>query len=58
MVNVHDTTVYNFIVANSHLLDYGEAPDNAKDDAIKTRVDKSNDEEAQTLHAFLASHMR
>ena len=26
MVNVHDTTLYDFIMANLHLLDYGEAP--------------------------------
>ena len=55
-VNVHDTTMYNSIVANAHLLDYGEATDDAEDDAIRTEVDKSNDEEAQTLHGFLASH--
>ena len=56
MVNVHDTTVYDSIVANAHLLDYGEATDDAEDDAVRTEVDKSNDEEAQTLHGFLASH--
>ena len=55
-VNVHDTTVYDSIVANAHLLDYGEATDDAEDDAVRTEVDKSNDEEAQTLHGFLASH--
>ena len=53
--NVHDTTMYNFIAANVHLLDYGEAPDNAREDSIETEVDKSCDEEAQTLHAFLTS---
>ena len=46
-VNVHDTTVYDFITANAHLLDYGEAPDDTGEGA--------SDEEAQTLHAFLAS---
>ena len=46
-VNVHDTTVYDFIAANAHLLDYGEAPDDTGEGA--------SDEEAQTLHAFLAS---
>ena len=46
-VNVHDTTVYDFITANAHLLDYGEAPDDTGGGA--------SDEEAQTLHAFLAS---
>ena len=55
-VNVHDTTVYDSIVANAHLLDYGEATDDAEDDAVGTEVDKSNDEEAQTLHGFLANH--
>ena len=54
-VNVHDTTVYDSIVANAHLLDYGEATDDAKDDAVGTEVDESNDEGDQTLHAFLAS---
>ena len=39
MVNVHDTTVYDFVVANVHLLDYGEATDDAEDDAIRTKVD-------------------
>ena len=53
--NVHDTTVYDSIVANAHFLDYGEATDDAEDDAIGTEVDKSNDEEAQTLHGLLAS---
>ena len=46
-VNVHDTTMYDFITANAHLLDYGEAPDDTGEGA--------SDEEAQTLHAFLAS---
>ena len=55
-VNVHDTTVYDSIVANAHLLDYGEATDDAQDDAVRTEVDESNDEGDQTLHAFLASH--
>ena len=58
-VNVHDTTVYDSIVAKAHLLDYEEATDDAeddaKDDAIRTEIDKSNDEGDQTLHAFLAS---
>ena len=34
----------------------GRPPDAAKDDAVVTRVDASNDAETQTLHAFLASH--
>ena len=54
-VNAHDTTVYDSIVANAHLLDYGEATDDAEDDAVGTEVDKSNDEEAHALHGFLAS---
>ena len=54
-VNVHDTTVYDSIVANAHLLDYGEATDDAEDDAVGIEVDESNDEGDQTLHAFLAS---
>ena len=54
-VNVHDTTVYGSIVANAHLLDYGEATDDAEDDAVGTEVDESNDERDQTLQAFLAS---
>ena len=37
------------------LLDYGEATDDAEDDAVGTEVDESNDEGDQTLHAFLAS---
>ena len=38
------------------MLDYGEAPDDAKDDVVENKVDESNDEESQTMHAFLASH--
>ena len=54
-VNVHDTTVYDSIVANTHLLDSEEATDDAEDDAVRTEIDESNDEGDQTLHAFLAS---
>ena len=55
-VNVHDTTVYDSIMVNTHLLDYEEATDDAEDDAIRTEIDESNDEGDQTLHAFPASH--
>ena len=42
-------------LSKAHLLDYGEATDDAEDDAVGTEVDESNDEGDQTLHAFLAS---
>ena len=55
--NVHDTSVYDFIVANSHLLDYGETTGDTEADttADDNEVDDSHDKDAQTLHAFLAS---
>ena len=55
--NVHDTSVYDFIVANSHLLDYGETTGDTEADttADDNKVDDSHDKDAQTLHAFLAS---
>ena len=55
--NVHDTSVYDFIVANLHLLDYGETTGDTEADttADDNEVDTSHDKDAQTLHAFLAS---
>ena len=55
--NVHDTSVYDFIVANSHLLDYGETTGDTEADttADDNEVDDSHDKDAQTLHAFLES---
>ena len=55
--NVHDTSVYDFIVANSHLLDYGETTGDTEADttADDNEVDDSHDNDAQTLHAFLVS---
>ena len=49
--------MYDFIVANSHLLDYGETTDDTEADttADDNEVDDSHDKDAQTLHAFLAS---
>ena len=56
--NVHDTSVYDFIVANVHLLDYGKTTDGteANTTADDNEVDDFQDKDAQTLHAFLASH--
>ena len=55
--NVHDTSVYDFIVANLHLLDYGETTGDTEADttADDNEVDDSHDKDAQTLHAFLVS---
>ena len=50
--------MYDFIVANAHLLDYGEATDGTEADATANdnEIDELQDSDAQTLHAFLASH--
>ena len=55
-VNVHETSVFNFIMANAHQLDYGEQDTDAEDDTPDVEVASPPDDEAQMLHAFLASH--
>ena len=54
-VNIHETFVYDFIMANAHQLDHGEQDANAKDDAPDVEAASPPEDEAQTLHAFLAS---
>ena len=54
-VNVHETSVYDFTMANAHQLDYGEQDTDAEDDTPDVEAASPPDEEAQTLHAFLAS---
>ena len=54
-VNVHETSVYDFIMANAHQLDYGEQDTDAEDDTPDVEVASHPDDQAQTLHAFLAS---
>ena len=53
-VNVHETSVYDFM-ANAHQLDYGEQDTNAEDDTPDVEVASPPDDQAQMLHAFLAS---
>ena len=55
-VNIHETSVYDFIMANAHQLDYGEQGTNIEDDTSDVEDTDPPDDEAQTLHAFLASH--
>ena len=54
-VNIHETSVYDFIMANAHQLDHGEQDANAEDDAPNVEAASPPEDEAQTLHAFLAS---
>ena len=55
-VNIHENSVYDFIMANAHQLDHGEQDANAEDDAPDAEAARSPEDEAQMLHAFLASH--
>ena len=55
-VNIHETSVYDFIMANAHQLDYGEQGTDVEDDTSDVEDTGPPDDEAQTLHAFLASH--
>ena len=55
-VNIHETSVYDFIMANAHQLDYGEQGTDVEDDTLDVEATGPTDDEAQTLHAFLASH--
>ena len=43
-------------MANAHQLDYGEQDTNIEDDNMGVDDTCPPDDEAQTLHAFLASH--
>ena len=54
-VNIHETSVYDFIMANAHQLEYGEQDTEAVDDATDLEDTGPPDDETQTLHAFLAS---
>ena len=54
-VNIHETSVYDFIMANAHQLDYGEQGTNVEDDAPDVEAASPPEDEAQTLHAFLTS---
>ena len=54
-VNIHETSVYDFIMADAHQLDYGEQGTNVEDDTLDVEDTDPPDDEAQTLHAFLAS---
>ena len=54
-VNIHETSVYDFIMANAHQLDYGEQGTDVEDDTVDVEATSPPDDEAQTLHAFLAS---
>ena len=54
-VNVHETSVYDFLRANAHQLDYGEHDTDTEDDAPDMEVASPPEDEAQMLHAFLAS---
>ena len=54
-VNIHETSVYDFIMANAHQLDYGEQGTEVEDGIADVEATGPPDDEAQTLHAFLAS---
>ena len=54
-VNIHETSVYDFIMANAHQLDYGEQGTDVEDDTSDVEATGPPDDKAQTLHAFLAS---
>ena len=54
-VNIHETSVYDFIMANAHQLDHGEQDADAEDDAPDVEAASPREDEAQMLHAFLAS---
>ena len=43
-------------MANAHQLEYGEQDTDVEDDTMDMEVTSPPDDEAQTLHAFLASH--
>ena len=53
-VNIHETSVYDFIMANANQFEYGEQDTDAEDDNTGVEVDSPPDE-AQMSHAFLAS---
>ena len=55
-VNIHETSVYDFIMANAHQLDYGEQGTVVEYGIADVEDTGPPDNEAQTLHAFLASH--
>ena len=54
-VNIHETSVYDFIMANAHQLDHGEQDADAEDDAPDVEAASPPEDEAQMLYAFLAS---
>ena len=53
-VNIHETSVYDFIMANAHQLDYGEQGTEVEDGIADVEATGPPDDEAQMLHAFLA----
>ena len=55
-VNIHETSVYDFIMANAHQLEYGEQHTDVEDDTVDVEATSPPDDEAQTLHAFQARH--
>ena len=55
-VNIHETSVYDFIMANAYQLDHGEQDADAEDDAPDVEAASPPEDGAQMLHAFLASH--
>ena len=48
--------LYDFIMANAHQLEYGEQDTDVEDDTMDVEATGPPYDEAQTLHAFLASH--
>ena len=55
-VNIHKTSVYDFIMANAHQLEHGERDTNVEDDTMGVEDTGPPDDEAQMSHAFIASH--
>ena len=54
-VNIHETSVYDFIMANACQLDYGEQGTEVEEGIADVEATGPPYDEAQTLHAFLAS---
>ena len=55
MIIIYKTSVYDFIMANAHQLDHGEQGTEVEDGIADVEATGPPDDEAQTLHAFLAS---
>ena len=52
-VNIHETSVYDFIMANVHQLDHGEQGADAEDDPPDVEAASPPEDEAQTLHEMI-----